>query len=77
MPENNLGHLTRLVRSDFLVDARVLSKVQGTPFRVGEVEQAIHDAIDSLEKTADQTDPGAKPAASRSAAGHNGKGAGQ
>jgi 2-oxoglutarate ferredoxin oxidoreductase subunit alpha len=77
VPENNLGHLTRLVRSDFLVDARVLSKVQGTPFRVGEVEQAIHDAIDSLEKTADQTDPGAKPAASRSAAGHNGKGAGQ
>jgi len=50
VPENNLGHLTRLVRSDFLVDAKVMSKVQGTPFRVGEVEQAIHEEIDRLEK---------------------------
>jgi 2-oxoglutarate ferredoxin oxidoreductase subunit alpha len=49
VPENNLGHLTRLVRSDFLVDARVMSKVQGTPFRVGEIEQAILDEIARLE----------------------------
>jgi 2-oxoglutarate ferredoxin oxidoreductase subunit alpha len=50
VPENNLGHLTRLVRSDFLVDAKVMSKVQGTPFRVGEIEKAIHEEIDRLEK---------------------------
>ena len=29
VPENNLGHLTRLVRADFLVDAKAMSKVQG------------------------------------------------
>jgi 2-oxoglutarate/2-oxoacid ferredoxin oxidoreductase subunit alpha len=75
VPENNLGHLTRLVRSDFLVDARVMSKVQGTPFRVGEIEQAIHDAIDSLEKGADQPEAGGKVSvgANGATAGHNGK----
>ena len=41
VPENNLGHLTRLLRSDFLVDAKVMSKVQGSPFRVGDVEHVI------------------------------------
>ncbi len=52
VPEGNLGHLTRLVRSDFLVDARVLSKVEGTPFRVGEIQQAILDEIERLESPA-------------------------
>jgi len=52
VPENNLGHLTRLVRADFLVDARVMSKVQGTPFGVGEIEHAILDEIARLEKEA-------------------------
>jgi 2-oxoglutarate ferredoxin oxidoreductase subunit alpha len=41
VPETNLGQLSRLVRSDFLVDAVALTKVAGTPFRVGEIEQAI------------------------------------
>jgi 2-oxoglutarate ferredoxin oxidoreductase subunit alpha len=49
VPEGNLGHLTRLVRSDFLVDAKVMSKVEGTPFRVGEIQQAILDEIERLE----------------------------
>jgi 2-oxoglutarate ferredoxin oxidoreductase subunit alpha len=49
VPENNLGHLTRLVRADFLVDAKLLSKVQGTPFRVGEIEEAILREIERLE----------------------------
>ena len=48
VPEGNLGHLTRLVRSDFLVDARCCRKVQGTPFRVGEIEQAILEEIERL-----------------------------
>ena len=52
VPEGNLGHLTRLVRSDFLVDARVLSRVQGSPFRVGEIEQAILQEIDRVDQTA-------------------------
>jgi 2-oxoglutarate ferredoxin oxidoreductase subunit alpha len=75
VPENNLGHLTRLVRSDFLVDARVMSKVQGTPFGVGEIDQPIHAAIDSLEP-ASQAEAGDKVAVGANGAGasrHNGK----
>jgi len=41
VPEANLGQLSRLIRAEFLVDARSLSKVQGVPFRAGEIEEAI------------------------------------
>ncbi|MGH9090245.1 MAG: 2-oxoacid:acceptor oxidoreductase subunit alpha [Acidimicrobiales bacterium] len=41
VPEVNLGQLSRLVRAEFLVDARSLTKVQGVPFRTGEIETAI------------------------------------
>ncbi len=54
VPEGNLGQLTRLVRSDFLVDARALTKVQGTPFRVAEIEQAVNDALAELGEPAGQ-----------------------
>ncbi|MHB1987034.1 MAG: 2-oxoacid:acceptor oxidoreductase subunit alpha [Acidimicrobiales bacterium] len=50
VPEGNTGQLTRLVRADFLVDARVLSKVQGTPFRVAEIERAVLDALDGADQ---------------------------
>jgi 2-oxoglutarate ferredoxin oxidoreductase subunit alpha len=63
VPENNLGHLTRLVRSDFLVDARVMSKVQGTPFRVAEIEQAILDEIVRLESGGSSSAANGKPVA--------------
>jgi len=49
VPEGNLGHLTRLVRSDFLVNAKVLSRVLGSPFRVGEIERAILQEIELVE----------------------------
>ncbi|MGH9303849.1 MAG: 2-oxoacid:acceptor oxidoreductase subunit alpha, partial [Acidimicrobiales bacterium] len=39
--EGNLGQLARLVRAEFLVDAKPLTKVQGRPFRVAEIEHAI------------------------------------
>jgi 2-oxoglutarate ferredoxin oxidoreductase subunit alpha len=45
IPETNLGQLVRLVRADFLVDAVALNKVEGTPFRVGEIERAIVDLL--------------------------------
>ncbi len=41
VPEVNLGQLSRLVRAEFLVDAVSLNKVQGTPFKVAEIERAI------------------------------------
>jgi 2-oxoglutarate ferredoxin oxidoreductase subunit alpha len=43
VPEMNLGQLTKLVRADYLVDARTLSKVQGIPFRAAEIEAAIEE----------------------------------
>jgi 2-oxoglutarate ferredoxin oxidoreductase subunit alpha len=45
VPELNLGQLLALVRSKFLVDARGLNKVQGKPFKVSELVEAIeHEA---------------------------------
>ena len=41
VPEINLGQLSRILRAEFLVDAQTLSKMQGVPFRVGEIESAI------------------------------------
>jgi 2-oxoglutarate ferredoxin oxidoreductase subunit alpha len=41
VPEMNLGHLTALIRAEFLVDARVISKVQGQRFLFSEVEAAV------------------------------------
>ncbi len=45
VPETNLGQLARLVRADFLVDARTLSKVQGVPFRAAEIEEAVLELL--------------------------------
>ncbi len=41
VPEINLGQLSRILRSEFLVDAQSYNKMQGVPFRVGEIEAAI------------------------------------
>ena len=46
VPEMNLGQLSRLVRAEYLVDARSLTKVQGLPFRASEIEHAIMEMID-------------------------------
>src|SRR5438270_132527 len=41
VPEMNLGQLVKLVRADFLVDAKPLSKMRGKPFQAEEIEAAI------------------------------------
>jgi 2-oxoglutarate/2-oxoacid ferredoxin oxidoreductase subunit alpha len=41
VPELNMGQLTQLLRAEFLVDARVLGKVQGKPFRTQEIVDGI------------------------------------
>jgi 2-oxoglutarate ferredoxin oxidoreductase subunit alpha len=41
VPELNNGQLVRLLRDRFLVDAESLPKVQGLPFRAGEILSAI------------------------------------
>lgn len=50
VPELNLGQLCRVVRAEYLVDARPLSKVQGLPFSADEIERAIDAALDELSR---------------------------
>ena len=45
VPEMNLGQLSRLLRAEYLVDARTVSKMKGVPFTAGELEQAILEAL--------------------------------
>jgi 2-oxoglutarate ferredoxin oxidoreductase subunit alpha len=57
VPEANLGQLARLVRADFLVDARSLSKVQGVPFRAAEIEEVVLEMLGaSTATTIDEED---------------------
>ena len=49
VPELNLGQLVKVLRAEYLVDARPLSKVKGQPFTAGEVEHAIAEAISEMD----------------------------
>lgn len=46
VPELNLGQLSRLLRAEYLIDARPITKVQGVPFTAGELEAAILKEIE-------------------------------
>ena len=41
VPELNLGQLSVLIRSRYLVDARPYTKIQGKPFKENEIFHAI------------------------------------
>ena len=45
VPEMNMGQLKTLLRDQFLVDAKPLSKVAGQPFRIAEIEDAIAEML--------------------------------
>ena len=45
VPELNTGQLCRLIRNEFLVDAKPFNKVQGKPFRVEELTNAIEELL--------------------------------
>ena len=47
VPELNRGHLWRLLRADFLVDAVRYSKVEGRPFKAAEIESKLLELIES------------------------------
>ena len=49
VPEMNLGQLTRVVRAEYLVDARCIQKVQGQPFTAGELTGHILSHLAELE----------------------------
>ncbi len=48
VPELNLGQLCRIVRSEFLIDAHAVSKVQGLPFTSIELEDAVAIALGAV-----------------------------
>jgi 2-oxoglutarate ferredoxin oxidoreductase subunit alpha len=45
VPEMNLGQLVKMIRAEYLVDARAISKVMGQPFSTAELYHAISGAI--------------------------------
>lgn len=45
VPEMNTGHLLRLLRADFLVDAQGFNKIAGLPFMIAEIEAKIWEMI--------------------------------
>lgn len=49
VPEMNLGQLLKLIRADYLIDARGLNKVQGKPFRVDEIRTAIERLLEEVQ----------------------------
>lgn len=45
IPELNLGQLSLVIRSTYLVDAKQFNKIQGKPFKVVEVYNKINDVL--------------------------------
>jgi 2-oxoglutarate ferredoxin oxidoreductase subunit alpha len=45
VPEMNTGQLKTLLRDQYLVDARPVTKVSGQPFKIVEIEAAIEEAL--------------------------------
>jgi 2-oxoglutarate ferredoxin oxidoreductase subunit alpha len=46
VPEMNTGQLKTLLRDQFLVDARPVTKISGQPFKISEIEEAIAGALE-------------------------------
>lgn len=46
VPEMNTGQLVRVLRSEFLIDAKALNKVSGQPFKIREIIEAINESLE-------------------------------
>ena len=51
VPELNMGQLVKLLRAEYLVDAKSLTKVKGLPFTGREIANAVHDLRGSTPAT--------------------------
>lgn len=49
IPELNLGQLRRMIRAEYLIDAKGLNKVAGEPFKVAEIEKAVLELMESSQ----------------------------
>ncbi len=45
VPEMNNGMLVKILRGEYLVDAKGVNKISGQPFKVAEIVSAIHDHL--------------------------------
>ncbi len=45
VPELNLGQLTTVLRSRYLVDVQLVSKMQGKPFKSSEIADAVRQRV--------------------------------
>ena len=50
IPEINLGQLSMLIRSKYLVDAQGYNKVRGKPFRISEIEAEARRLLAELRE---------------------------
>lgn len=50
VPELNLGQLVRVLRAEFLIDARPLNKVMGQPFTAREIAEHVRQELSELEQ---------------------------
>ena len=46
VPELNMGQLVRLIRAEYLVDAISMNKIQGQPFKVGEIVRKVNSLLE-------------------------------
>ena len=49
VPELNMGQLVKLIRAEFLVDAKPVNKVMGQPFTAGEIEREVLAHMNNVE----------------------------
>ena len=47
VPELNKGQLVTLLRAEYLVPAEGVNKVNGKPFKIGEIEDAIRARLET------------------------------
>lgn len=45
--EMNMGQLAKLLRAEYLVDVKTLSKVKGLPFKAIEIEKQVHEILNN------------------------------
>ena len=50
VPEMNMGQFKTVLRDQFLVDAKSMTKVSGHPFRIAEIEAAIDATLAKKKK---------------------------
>ncbi|MGE3802573.1 MAG: 2-oxoglutarate ferredoxin oxidoreductase subunit alpha, partial [Candidatus Kapaibacterium sp.] len=51
IPELNMGQLSRLIRSEYLVETVNWNKVQGMPYTAGDLEELIEKLLSGAEST--------------------------